>query len=298
MITRKLVHVMSLEEIRQNIKKLCMEIRECNESKKPVIEIPEGATGSAAGLPFELWFKNEMSRKIGKSKVFGRIDFVRYVIQNFLKNRKLDELHKNTWWAGLQQFSAENVRRIQIGEEPKLQQALGDIVIKYGDDLNDIVLINVKATEVSNGKPVGRPPNIVSAFRLLEFFLEIFEEKPHLADKVNTWLVGFYYNPIGNGKVRVVNCHFINMFKLDLEKAPEINFDAAIQIQWHVGDMVEREDQTLEMFAQKLAEKYWTEWKAFTKRRDEKLERIIQSLMSAIKNARIQKRVSNFYSTR
>jgi hypothetical protein len=298
MITRKLVYVMSLEELRQNIRRLCIEIREYDESKKPIIKIPEGATGSAAGLPFESWFKNEMSGRMTKYKVFGRIEFIKYVIQNFLKNRGLDELHEITWWARLQQFSAENVRRIQIGEEPKLQQALGDIVIKYGDDLNDIVLINVKATEVSDGKPVGRPPNIVSAFRLLEFFLEIFEEKPHLADKVNTWLVGFYYNPIGNGRVRIVNCHFINMFKLDLEKAPEINFDAAIQIQWHVGDMIEREDQTLEMFAQKLADKYWTEWKAFTKRRDEKLEGIIQSLMSAIKKARTQKRVSNFYSAR
>jgi hypothetical protein len=230
-----------------------MEICERDESKKPVIKIPEGATGSAAGLPFESWFKDELSRRITKYKVFGRIDFIRYIIQNFLKNIGLDKLHEITWWARLQQFSAENVRRIENGEEPKLQQALGDIVIKYGDDLNDIVLINVKATEERDGRPVGRQPNIVSAFRLLEFFLEVFEKKPHLADKVNTWLVGFYYNPIGNGRVRIVNCRFVNMFKLDLEKAPKINFDAAIQIQWHVGDMVEREDQTLEEFAQKLA---------------------------------------------
>jgi hypothetical protein len=281
---------MSLEEIRQSIKELCREV----ENKKPIINIPRGATGSAAGLPFELWFKNEMSKRT-KYEVFGRIDFMKYIIENFLRNIKLEELLRTTWWAGLQQFSTGNVRRIQRNEEPKLQQALGDVVIKYGEDLNDVVLINVKATEVSNGKPVGRPPNIVSAFRLLEFFLEMFEEKPLLIDKVNTWLVGFYYNPIGNGKVKIISCRFLNIFKLDLEKAPEINFDAAIQIQWHLCDMIEREEQTLEEFAQKLASKYLTEWKAFTQRRNEKLERIIQRLLNAIKNLHIQKRVSNFY---
>jgi hypothetical protein len=286
---------MSLEEMRQNIKELCTEINKSSENKKPIINIPSGASGSAAGLPFESWFKNEMSKRT-KYKVFGRIDFMRYIIQSFLKNIGLDELHETTWWARLQQFSIENVRRIQRREEPKLQQAMGDVVIKYGDDLNDVVLINVKATEVSDGRPVGRPPNIVSAFRLLKFFLEIFKERPHLADKVNTWLVGFYYNPLGNGRVRIVSCHFINMFKLDLEKSPEINFDAAIQIQWHLDDMIEREEQTLEEFAQKLANKYWAEWKAFTNRRDKKLEGIIQSLLNAIKNVRTQKRVSNFYS--
>lgn len=286
---------MSLEEIRQSIKELCIEINKSDENKKPVISIPVGATGSAAGLPFELWFKNEMSGRT-KYKVFGRIDFMKYVIQSFLENIGLDELHKTTWWSRLQQFSAENIRRIQSGEEPKLQQALGDIVIKYGEDLNDVVLINVKATEASDGRPIGRPPNIVSAFRLLNFFLEIFDEKSHLVNKVNTWLVGFYYNPIRNGRVRIVSCHSVNMFKLDLDKAPEINFDAAIQIQWHLGDMIEREEQTLEDFAKKLADKYWGEWKAFTQRRDKKLEGIIQRLLSAIKKVHTQKRVSNFYS--
>jgi len=284
---------MSIDEIRQKIKELCKQINELDESEKPVVTIPKGATGSAAGLPFELWFKNEISKRI-ECEVFGRIDFMKYVIQNFLTNKTLDELNKKVWWGKVQQFSEKNIKRITKGEEPKLQQALGDIVIKYGDDLNDVILVNVKATEVSDGEPIGRPPNIISAYRLLDFFVHIFEEKFHLIKKVNVWIVGFYYNPMGEGKVKIVKCHFVDMFKLDLDKAPPINFDAAIQIQWHTGDMIERGEQTLEEFAEKLAEKYQTEWKSFIKRRDEKLERIIERLINAIHNVQTQKRVSNF----
>jgi hypothetical protein len=271
----------SLGNIRKIIEDFCREVNEAGPNKKPLITIPAGAAGSAAGLPFELWFISKISERI-EYTVFSSIDFMKYIVENFMNSMGLDKLIKTTWWSSLQQFTYEKIERIQRGEQPKLQQALGDIVIKYGQDLNDIVLINVKATEVSGEKPVGRPPNIVSSLRLVKFLLEMFEKKTHLIDKVNVWLIGFYYQPSRNNKVEIVRCYFFDLFKLDLEKAPKINFDAAIQIQWHLCDMKEIKDLTLAEFSSKLVNKCTTEWNAFIKRRDEKLKKLTQRLLKAI----------------
>ena len=260
-----------------------MKINDFDESEKPTISIPSGATGAAAGLPFEKWFKVELAKET-KHKVFDKLEFAKYVIGVLeSKNQNLNSLRKNTWWAKVQQFTPATIERIKRGEEPKLQQPLGDVAVMYGDDLNDVLLLNIKATEAKeNGEPVGRPPNIVSAMRLLKFFVELFDKKPHLTEKANVWLVGFDYIPMGGGKVRIEQAHFKSMLKLDLEKAPPINFDAAIQIQWHLNDMVEDETQSLGDFAKKLANKYRDEWKTFTNRRTDKLENIIKKLLPAI----------------
>lgn len=279
---------MSVKEIRKDIEKLFEGFNKLDENNKPLVLIPQGATGSATGLPFEKWFQNVASEKI-EHAVFGRLDFMRHIIDNYLNGTSLNELRKIVWWAPIQQFTPKNIDRVKDGEEPKLQQALGDIVIKYGDALNNLILINVKATEVSNGEPIGRPPNIVSAFRLLKFSTMLFEEKSELIEKVNVWLVGFYYEPIGNGKVRIVQCHSIDLLKLDLDKAPAINFDAAIQIQWHLGQMIESKGQTLEEFAKKLANKYLDEWESFTNRRSKQMKSIAKKLFSAIKKTHAKK---------
>jgi len=282
---------MSVEEIREKIQKFCIEITESNETEKSTLSIPRGATGSGTGQPFENWLQNLLPEII-EYQVFGKFDFAKYVIKNYLNNKSLTSLLKTTWWAAFQQLTPSSVRRIEEGEQPKLQQAFGDIIVKYGDDWNDILLIDVKATEISNGKPTGRPPNIVSAFRLLRFFAGLFDEKAHLIEKVNVWLIGFDYIPVGNGEVRINQAHCKDLFALDLDKTPSINFDAAIQIQWHLRDMVEREDQTLEEFARGLANKYLDDWKAFTNRRDKQIEEIVEKLLAAIKKSHAQKRIT------
>lgn len=274
-----------VEKIYYVIKNLCSSISEADEAGKPTIEIPRGATGSAAGLPFENWFKESLSGKVDY-EVFERLEFIRYVDKNYLRKKSvnLNELRKNVWWWEPQQLSEKVIERIRMGERPKLQQALGDIIVKYGEGLNDIVLINVKATEVGrDGKPIGRQPNIVSALRLLNFLVDIFTEKIILKNKINIWLVGFHYLPKEENKVQIRNAYFKDLFKLDLERAPPINFDAANQIQWHLNEMVENQNQTLEDFAIKLGEKYLKEWKEFMKRRDEKVEKIVKKLKDAIR---------------
>lgn len=168
-----------IEKIRQVIKDLCLQLDRMDERNRPMIEIPRGASGSAAGLPFEEWFKKVLSESV-EYDIFERLEFMRYIYENYLerKNATLNELRKNVWWVTPQQFTKKAIERIKKGEEPKLQQSLGDVVIKYGKDLNDVILINVKATETDNyGEPVGRPPNIISAFRLLKFLSEVFTKK-------------------------------------------------------------------------------------------------------------------------
>jgi hypothetical protein len=273
-----------IEEIRRTIKDLCSQINERNDKNKPIIEIPKGATGSAAGLPFENWFRKILSESI-KYDVFERLEFMRYIAENYLEKKiiTLKELHEYVWWGDLQQFTDGALKRVERGGIPKLQQALGDIIVKYGEDLNDVILINVKATEISDGGPVGRPPNIISALRLLNFLVKIFKRRKNLKDKINVWLVGFYYLPRENNKVQICRSYFKDLFKLDLEKAPPINFDAAIQIQWHLAEMVEDENQTLDGFAIKLGRKYLSEWESFKKQRDEEIRKLVNDLFKAIK---------------
>lgn len=100
--------------------------------------------------------------------------------------------------------------------------------------------------------------------------------------------MGFYYLPKGN-KVQICKTYFRDLFKLDLNKAPPINFDAAIQIQWHLKEMVEDENQTLDRFAIELGKKYLKEWEIFKKQRDEKITKVINKLFNAIKEGKKQK---------
>ncbi|MEM5867286.1 MAG: HincII family type II restriction endonuclease [Candidatus Aenigmatarchaeota archaeon] len=278
-----------VEEIRKVIKDLCLELNEMNDEDKPVIEIYKGATGSAAGLPFEIWFKEILSRRI-KYEIFERLEFMRYIVENYLLEKtSLKEFCKNVWYGEAQQFTRNAIARIKKGKEPKLQQTLGDIILKYGKDLNDVILLNVKATEIDeNGKPVGRAPNIVSAYRLLKFLANVYK-KIGLIDKINVWLVGFYYLPIEGNRVQIRKCYFRDLFKLDLNKAPPINFDAAIQIQWHLNEMVEDENQTLDKFAIDLGKKYLREWENFREKRDEKIKKVIDELFKAIEMSRKQR---------
>ncbi len=272
---------MKIEEIQEELEDYCNRINGLAKSEKPRINILSRATGSAVGTQFERHFQGEIV-DILNVDIFNSLEFVQYVINEYLSQMPLAKLRKKVWWAELQQISDNAVKRIQRGEAPKLQQAFGDIILKYDNGPNDIISLDIKSTEVSNGRPTGRDPNIVSAKRLLEFFTELFSTKSHLVDKVHIWFVGFDYTPLGGGEVRIEKAHLRNLLKLDLDKAPPINFDAAIQIQWHLNKMIERKDQTLDEFAERLSEKFQAEWKLFTARRDKTLNEVITRLDNAI----------------
>jgi len=294
---QKHVGMEGVQRLRDEVVTLCAEIERMPEENK-IINIPVGATGSAAGLPFEDWFYQELrSRITGLGfEIFRPFDFVLYIINEIIDQRRipLDQLRNNVWWWSIQQFSESLIKRVREGERPKQQQAMGDIIVKYGIDLNDVVLINVKATEVDKrGKPVGRPPNIISSLRLLEFLHRLFTKHRNLIDKVNIWLVCFHYYRPRPGIAKIHKAIFRDLFKLDLSKAPSINFDAAIQIQWHVEEMIEDPSLTIEKFAIILARKLLDEWERFYQKRDRKIRKLTEELLQAIRNSCRQSTLDN-----
>jgi len=140
------------------------------------------------------------------------------------------------------------------------------------------VLLNIKSAEIDGGRPQGRPPNIISALRLLDFLANLLGEKPSLVDKAAIWFLAFYYRRRDSEHVVIESSCFRDLFKLDLSRAPSslINFDAAIQIQWHVMDMQMREDQTVKGFAKELANHCEREWRDFSKERTKRLREIVE----------------------
>jgi hypothetical protein len=274
------------EYFEQTIYELCSELNKAKD--KPIVNLKKGASGSAAGLPFEDWAYNKLKERFREPyRLFNTYDLAEYLTYNILNKTSLSELRGKTWWVGLQQLTEETIQEIRLGRRPKFQQALGDLILQYGDDINTVALLNIKSSELGDDRPQGRPPNIVSAYRLLEFLAELIDEKYHLIDKVAIYFLGFYYKRIDEEHVSVDRCYLRNLFKLDVKKAPPINFDAAIQIQWHIMDMVEKEQSLLD-FAEQLAEKYLEEWRAFTNTRTRKIERTIDNLRKAIKKYKSQ----------
>jgi len=274
---------LGVDEARRAVERLCSQINRMGESSRPTVEIPLEATGSATGLPFEKWFLTELSKNM-EIKTMGKSAFLKGLVIESGEQFDVSNLQKETWWAKVQQLSPNVIKQLESGKEPKLQQALGDVIVICGASLNDIVLVNVKATELVESKPVGRPPNIVSALRLIEFLIDLFRDRPQLKEKVHVWIVCFEYTLVSGSKARVDGCHLRDMFKLDLSKAPPINFDAAIQIQWHVRDMVEATNMTLDEFSRQLVNKVTTDWRKFSKKRNRQWEGLGKELLSVLDN--------------
>ena len=61
-----------------------------------------------------------------------------------------------------------------------------------------------------------------------------------------------------------------------------INFDAAIQIQWHVKDMTEIE-QTKLQFIERLANSFILQWRNHDMRKSEKYEKLVKDINEELK---------------
>jgi hypothetical protein len=200
-------------------------------------------------------------------------------------------IFKETWW-GSYVVSESQLEAVLKGKKPPIyQQSLADVIIFYGEDisrdLNDVLIINVKSHDESK---LSRPPNIISALRVLEFGKDLLmkaQRYPDFIDKANIIFVGIYYS-IKDNHVYVIDVHVKDFFKLDVTRMPQINFDAAIQIQWHVRDMVENPAIDKLTFLENLAKKYLIEWQRFVGQRTKDVESLINDLNKLIETYREQ----------
>lgn len=179
-----------------------------------------------------------------------------------------------TWWGKLL------LQKKPKPETYKQTQGLGaDLICYHGNefkDLVDVILLNVKSR---NTERSGRHPNIISAYRLLDYFSNICYDSPtnELLDKIQYWVMGFDHK---SGLIH--NVYVKDLFKLDVSKMPPINFDAALQLQWHVGDMETLPNQTNREFISNFTKKFNDDWKKHKERRDKRVQKNTRTIKKSL----------------
>ncbi|RLI85785.1 MAG: hypothetical protein DRO98_06430 [Archaeoglobales archaeon] len=289
--------VMTKSHLKDNVlKALKEEIQRGNDR----IDIPSRASGSAKGLPFEEWAKKAIENYIKKKnlpiKIFLQEEFIREIVDKLKsKGHTLESIEKflrdNTWW-GLKDyfFSKKQLKAAIAGQNVEYQQSIADLVIFYGDDLiadaNKIIAINVKSHELRKGEK-SRHPNIISAKRLLEHFNDILDKNPKYLEDFELWFIGIYYEKkdlracISQDRICLKD-----LFKLKVSKIPEINFDAAIQLQWHIKEMEEDPKQTKEKFIKDLAIEVQKRWEKFSKRRTSEFSDLVNGILEKLEEGK------------
>jgi hypothetical protein len=269
------------EEIKQKIKEQFKKLL----SEKPTLikglDNPE-AYGHAAGTPLEEWVKQEL--KIHKWRVYFPNEFLAEIFNKIKDIPKILIFLKSCWWNRLI-FTPKQLLAFREGKEiQRWQQEGADLVLFYGEDIikepNKIILLNVKSHESSRD---SRPPNIMSAQRLLEFFSNLSDMKnsEEMLKLSELWFLGGVYSATsGGGKLESITIK--DLFRLDVSKIPQINFDAAIQIQWHVTDMIEI-SQTKKKFVNSLADDFLKRWNHHSCSKQKKYESLVKKIKSITK---------------
>jgi len=179
-----------------------------------------------------------------------------------------------TWWGNLLLQGKPTLKAYQ-----QTQGMGADLVCHHEetpDDAGAVILINVKSRNTARK---GRPPNIISAYRLLNYFSNMCYPLAArgLLEEIRYWVLGFDHK---SGVVQ--NAHVKDLLKLDVSRMPPINFDAAMQIQWHVGDMATLPRQTPREFISKFTTKFNEDWKKHKERRDERIHKSTDAVQKSL----------------
>ncbi len=256
------------DKIKEKIKKELNELALRDDIIIKDLTDPE-AYGHSAGTPLEGWIKEQLSEN--GWKIYFPNEIVSEVFNNIKDIPKIRQFLEGTFWAKLlvtkKQFENFEVKKPII----RWQQEGADLVLFYGEDImkepNKMILLNVKSHESSRK---SRDPNIMSAQRLLEYLDYIIskESGEELLDFAELWFVGVNYLATTKGG-KIGGIFVKDLFKLDTSLIPQINFDAAIQIQWHVENMIEKE-QTNKEFTLSLSEEFFKRWTKHSTQKENK----------------------------
>jgi hypothetical protein len=248
------------------------------------LHIPEGgAFGHASGDAAEEWCLD------GLSKALTNVDvkWVHSFLTEALGVRVLrlsgpqsptaikTTIDRETWWSPLLLNRKAVEGYLEKGECQKWQQAGADLTMTQGTypftGVNDLVLLNVKSHALGRA---SRPPNIMSGLRLLEFFDRILADKNSnaLLSATNLWLVGIGYQEVSPVKVEEVKV--LDLFRIDVSAISQINFDAAIQLQFRVSEMEEKRQSKLD-FISALSERFLNDWRRHATQKEAKFTQLV-----------------------
>jgi len=274
--------MMKANDIRDSIERGFNKILK-NEEKAKVEDIKGNeAYGHLAGTPIEEWVKNNLS-DILQFDIYYPNEFLELCFSKIGKSEgKIVNFLSSVWWGKLLATKKQIKSFISGKKVNRWQQEGADIVIFCGKDVikdaKNTILLNVKSHEITRH---SRPPNIMSAQRLLEYFDYLLEHnKREVLDDIELWFLGVsYISSQDTGKIKSIIIK--DLFKLDIKQVPQINFDAAIQIQWHVEDMKEV-TQTKPTFILSLVDEFMKRWNHHSKNKQRKYEAITKKLKNRL----------------
>lgn len=273
---------MEVEEIREKIESDFDEILASKENLK--FSIGSNAYGHSAGDSIEGWLKTNFLKK--GWNVYYTHEFLFEVFQIIGKDeKKLIKFLDNIWWGKFSIYKKGQItnfiKGVPIGT---YQQAGADIVLFYGTDLKKepekVILLNAKSHNITRR---SRAPNIMSAQRLLEFFNDILG-KGKMINDAEYWFVGVNYDNNNDDTGEVKQIYIKDLFKIDVTKISQINFDAAIQIQCHVEDMQEIKQSKLE-FIERISNLFIETWRKHSERKTIKYEKLVNNIFSLLKRS-------------
>jgi len=270
---------MGPEDIRKEIEKQFEAI--LRNGKQLTIEVEEDAYGHLAGTRVEEWVRQRLTEQ--NWQIFYPNTFLEKLFSKIGKDEdRIKRALSENWWGSLLATRGQIIDFLNNRPIGRWQQEAGDLILFYGDDIlnsEKAILLNVKSHNISRK---SRPPNIMSAQRLLEFLYEIVVQKrfDDRLDKVQLWFVGVGYM-VEKSIANVQEVNLKDLFKLDTSRIPQINFDAAIQIQWHVKDMVEIK-QTKKEFIKNLAKTFLEQWRRHAQGKEQKYAKLVQGIEKAL----------------
>ena len=271
---------MTTKKIRQEIEEHLRAM--LKEGKGLTIKVDEDAYGHLAGTRVEEWMRQRLIKK--NWQVFYPNTFLEKVFRRVGRDRqKIEKIINENWWGSLLVTRRQIFDFLDGKHIGRWQQEAADLVLFYENDIlkdsENVVLLNVKSHNISRE---SRPPNIMSAQRLLEFLHKIVVQKGFdgQLEKVQLWFLGVgYISKKSIGTIQEV--HLKDLFKLDISEIPQINFDAAIQIQWHVKDMIEIK-QSKKEFVRNLAKTFLDQWREHAKGKGEKYTKLVKDIEEAL----------------
>ena len=262
-------------ELKKKIEKELMQV--INSTPKDYLpSLNSTSFGHSSGIVFEDWVETKL-KNLGYNVSSMNI-FLEKLFQN-LDDAKLIEMQK-LWWYDIMQSDGHLREFRELEKVDKTQQDIADLVLSLAqnntiEELENIVIINVKS---HNLQKKSRPPNIISAERLLKICGSMIDrgDFANNINKTELWFIGVDYEIYDEGGVpKEVNIK--SLTKLDISKVPQINFDAAIQIQWHVKDMIEENQSGID-FIKNFLIVFLSEWEKHIRNKTTKYNSIVDKI--------------------
>jgi len=242
-----------------------------------IFEVESGAYGHSAGDAIEGWLKSNLLKN--GWDVYYTHEFLSEVFPLIGKDKtNIINYLDNLWWGNLIHTKRQINDFIKGEEIGPFQQSGADIVLFYGNNIDTepekLILINAKSHNIDR---MSRAPNIISAQKILTYFKDTLQKDSDMINNFEYWFFGVNNTQISPKLGKVESIHIKDLFKIDTDCISQINFDAAIQIQFHLADMPEIKQTKLE-FIDRLSDLFIEKWKIHSERKEKKYEKLYDDI--------------------